>query len=80
MNEPHRTPLRQIRLAAGLSIKDVEILAGINRGRLSIIERGDPPSDDEATRILVALRADKVPEWRRRAMLGLLPVKDYTGS
>jgi len=61
MREPHRTPLRQIREAAGLSIRDVENLTGINRGRLSIIERGDPPTDDEARRILAALQVEVVP-------------------
>lgn len=56
MKERHQTPLRQIREAAGLSIRDVEGLTGINRGRLSIIERGDPPTTEEAHRILTALR------------------------
>jgi transcriptional regulator with XRE-family HTH domain len=61
MREPHRTPLRQIREAAGLSIRDVEKLTGINRGRLSIIERGDPPTDGEARQILAALQVEVVP-------------------
>lgn len=61
MSEPHRTPLRQIRLAAGLSIRDVETLTNINRGRLSIIERGDPPTEDEARKILAALQVEAVP-------------------
>ena len=38
------TPLRRWRLAAGLSIRDLSRLTGINRGRLSIIERGVPPT------------------------------------
>ena len=53
---PH-TPLRQIRLAAGLSLREVERRTGINRGRLSIIERGVSPTDEESQRILEALRA-----------------------
>jgi len=61
MKEPHRTPLRQIRIAAGLSIRDVEVLTGINRGRLSIIERGDPPTEDEARKFLAALQVEVLP-------------------
>ena len=61
MSEPHRTPLRQVRLAAGRSIRDVEALTGINRGRLSIIERGDPPTEEEARKILAALQVEVVP-------------------
>ena len=61
MSEPNRTPLRQVRIASGRSIRDVEILTGINRGRLSIIERGDPPTEDEARRILAALQVTVVP-------------------
>lgn len=51
------TPLRQIRLAAGLSLREVERRTGINRGRLSIIERGVTPTDDESKAILAALQA-----------------------
>ena len=61
MREPHPTPLRQVRIAAGRSIRDVEAITGINRGRLSIIERGDPPTEDEARRILAALQVSVVP-------------------
>ena len=52
------TPIRQLRLAAGLTIRQLEDRTGINRGRLSIIERGVTPSDDEAKRILAALQDD----------------------
>ena len=55
MSEAPRTPLRQIRLAAGITIREMERRTGINRGRLSIIERGVPPTDDEAQRIARAL-------------------------
>jgi hypothetical protein len=34
----------------------MERLTGINRGRLSIIERGVTPTDEEAGRMLAALR------------------------
>ena len=61
MSEPRPTPLRQVRIAAGLSIRDVEARTGINRGRLSIIERGDPPTQDEAARILAALQVTVIP-------------------
>ena len=56
------TPLRQIRLAAGLSLREVEIRTGINRGRLSIIERGVTPTPDEATAILAALTTTQTPD------------------
>ena len=56
MGDAPHTPLRQIRVAAGLSIKEVERRTGINRGRLSIIERGVPPTPEEAAKILAALR------------------------
>ena len=55
---PH-TPLRQIRLAADLSLREVERRTGINRGRLSIIERGVTPTDDESRLILAALQQPK---------------------
>mgnify|MGYP001492307826 CR=1 FL=1 len=57
MGDAPLTPLRQIRLAAGLTLTEVALRAGINKGRLSIIERGVPPTDDEAHRILAALTA-----------------------
>jgi len=58
---PHY-PIRQLRLAAGLTIRELEARSGINRGRLSIIERGVPPTDDEAKKIVAALtRADQEP-------------------
>lgn len=57
MSNAPQTPLRQLRVAAGLTIREVERRTGINRGRLSIIERGVSPTDDEARRILSALQA-----------------------
>lgn len=47
--------MRTLREKAGLSIRDLEKLTGINRGRLSIIERGVVPTGEEAERILSAL-------------------------
>jgi transcriptional regulator with XRE-family HTH domain len=55
------TPLRQIRIAAGLSLREVERRTGINRGRLSIIERGVSPTEDESRAILAALQVTVVP-------------------
>ena len=55
MTDATQYPLRQMRLAAGLTIRELEIASGINRGRLSILERGVVPTDDEASRILRAL-------------------------
>ena len=56
MSPAPQTPLRQVRLAAGLTIRELERRTGINRGRLSIIERGVPPTEDEARLIMEALR------------------------
>ena len=56
MREAPSTPLRQLRLAAGLSLSEVARRCGINKGRLSIIERGVPPTDAEAAAILDALQ------------------------
>lgn len=61
MGDAPHTPLRQIRLAAGLSLREVSRRAGVNPGRLSIIERGVPPTADEASRILAALQVEAVP-------------------
>jgi transcriptional regulator with XRE-family HTH domain len=61
MGDAPHTPLRQIRLAAGLSLRQVEARTGINRGRLSIIERGVPPTIDEAAAILAALQVEAAP-------------------
>ncbi len=57
MGDAPLTPIRQLRLAAGLTIRELERRTGINRGRLSIIERGVTPSDSEAAAILAALQA-----------------------
>ena len=56
MADAPQTPLRQIRLAAGLSLREVERRTGINRGRLSIIERGVSPTTEESQLILAALQ------------------------
>ena len=55
MSSGQTYPLRQMRLAAGLSIRELEAATGINRGRLSIIERGVSPTDAEARLLLVAM-------------------------
>lgn len=44
-----------MREAAGLSIRELEARTGINRGRLSIIERGVGATEDEWKRITAAL-------------------------
>ena len=62
MTNAAQYPLRQMRLAAGLTIRELEKATGINRGRLSILERGVTPRDDEAERILRALAAALPPE------------------
>ena len=55
MDTPTNQPFRQLRRSSGLSIRVVSKLTGINRGRLSIIERGVMPTPDEARRIVEAL-------------------------
>ena len=56
--------IRRMRTEAGLSIRDLETRTGINRGRLSIIERrrtrrqrnlGVEPTPDELRKIMSAL-------------------------
>ena len=59
MGTAPQTPLRLIRVAAGLSIREVERRTGINRGRLSVIERGVTPTSEEASAILAALQASE---------------------
>ena len=61
MSEAPQTPLRQIRLASGLSLREVARRANMNPGRLSVIERGAYPVDDEAARILAALQVTVAP-------------------
>ena len=55
MDTPAAPPFRQLRRSSGLSIRVLSALTGINRGRLSIIERGVMPTPDEARRIVEAL-------------------------
>lgn len=55
MDTPSTQPFRQLRRATGLSIRDLATRTGINRGRLSIIERGVMPTPEEAARIVAAL-------------------------
>jgi transcriptional regulator with XRE-family HTH domain len=59
MANEYATGLRQLRRAAGISIRELEARTGLNRGRLSVLERGVPPSDDEAAKILAALRQEE---------------------
>lgn len=59
MAEQTQSTIRRMREAAGLSLRDLEKLTGINRGRLSIIERGVVASKDETQLILTALTKPK---------------------
>lgn len=60
---PGPTDWGRLRVEADLSLRDLERLTGINRGYLSMLERGRYlPSPDETRRILNALEgAKKVP-------------------
>jgi transcriptional regulator with XRE-family HTH domain len=53
--EQQKQSWRQLRQAKGLSLRQLEQRTQINRGRLSVIERGLPPSPAEAQAILQAL-------------------------
>ena len=44
-------PYRSMRLALGLTLTAVALAVDINKGRLSIIERGVRPTDSERTRL-----------------------------
>jgi transcriptional regulator with XRE-family HTH domain len=60
-----QVPWRELRTSARLSLRDLEARTGINRGRLSIIERGVQPTPDEERSIrttLVAAHLDLVPK------------------
>lgn len=50
---------RRLRQRRQMSIRELERQTGINRGRLSNIERGLPASPAEAELLLAALRPDK---------------------
>jgi Helix-turn-helix len=56
------SPWRGAREARGISLRRLEALTGINRGRLSMIERGLPPSPTEAAAILEVLPPQVTPE------------------
>jgi transcriptional regulator with XRE-family HTH domain len=51
--------LRHLRLDAQLSIRELELASGVNRGRLSSIERGTPATTDELHAILDAIYAKR---------------------
>lgn len=53
------TALRVWRESTGLSIRDLERITGINRGRLSQYERGLPVPDEDMDRIKAALTKGK---------------------
>lgn len=50
-------PIRELRHIAGMSIRQLEAATGINRGRLSIIERGVPADAAEMDSIMAAIAA-----------------------
>lgn len=49
------TPLRAWRQSLGVSIRELERRTNISRARLSVIERGVPPRQDELALIARAL-------------------------
>ena len=52
---PRFTEWRQLRIEHGLSLRELESRTGINRGRLSVIERGLQPTPVEAMKITAVL-------------------------
>lgn len=48
-------PWKALREAAGLSQREVGRRAGINSGRMSIIERGVAPTEEESQRLRAVL-------------------------
>lgn len=67
MTDATQTTIRRMREAAGLSLRDLEKLTGINRGRLSIIERGVVATPAETRAILDALTGARPPDERTAA-------------
>ncbi len=56
MQEPTLTPFRQLRLAAErLSLNEVSRRSKVPAWRLSLIERGMPPTPDERSAIMAVL-------------------------
>jgi transcriptional regulator with XRE-family HTH domain len=57
MNNVPTPPWKALREATGLSQREISRRTGINSGRLSVIERGLIPTDDEAARLRAVLVA-----------------------
>ncbi len=51
----YETPIKAMRVASGLSQREVERRAGLKTGHLSVIERGLVPSEDVRRRIMAVL-------------------------
>ena len=54
-DQPSTNPLRAWRTSRGVSIRDLEAITGINRGRLSMYERGLPVPQEDMAKIAAAL-------------------------
>ena len=52
---PQQTVWRSLRLSTGLSLREIGRRTGINSGRLSIIERGVPPTAEEEVKLRTVL-------------------------
>lgn len=50
-----QTPWRAMRETTGLSQREISRRTGINSGRLSIIERGVEPTEEERRKLLAVL-------------------------
>lgn len=67
--DPEIYPIRALREFVGMSLGQLEQITGINRGRLSILERGVTPLRSEMLKIFAAITF----VWARRLEVGNLP-------
>ena len=67
------TPFRALREGLGLSLREVSRRAGINPGRLSIVERGVTPTDVERAKLMRVLLDAIEPEEADRAVVQETP-------
>jgi transcriptional regulator with XRE-family HTH domain len=51
----YETPIKAMRIQSGLSQREVERRAGLSTGRLSVIERGLVPTEDERRKLMAIL-------------------------
>jgi transcriptional regulator with XRE-family HTH domain len=68
----HFHPLRLVRLSRGLSLRALGAASNVNYSRISLIEHGLEPSDDELSRLAAALGVapdQLAPQWTSREVV-----------